>query len=98
LGLAADVVKRIYLIGVGSVAPSVVRDAAMVVFAYIFSGLRDSSVVSLDTSDVELTDYSIRARLSYEKGRPASQGLPVDYTGGADIPLALIHRWADVRG
>jgi hypothetical protein len=47
---------------------------------------------------VELTDYSIRARLSYVKGRPASQELPVDYTGGADSPLALIHRWADVRG
>jgi hypothetical protein len=98
MGLPAHVVQRIYLLGMVAVAPSVVRDAAMVVFAYIFSGLRDSSVVSLATSDVELTDSSVRARLSYVKGRPASQELPVEYIGGADSPLALIRRWADLRG
>jgi hypothetical protein len=81
LGLPARILKQIYEVGISSAETSVVRDAAMVIFAYVLSSLRDSSVVSIAAADVEVTDCCVRARLSYVKGRPASREQPVEYTG-----------------
>jgi hypothetical protein len=78
LGLSARVLKKIYNVGMSSADIPVVRDAAMVIFAYVLSGLRDSSVVSIAAADVEVTDCCVRARLSYVKGRTASREQPVE--------------------
>ena len=100
LGLPPVVVKKIWALGMSTDNLGTLRDALMVVFAYSLSGLRDSSVVSVATSDVRLTASGINVLLSFVKGKHASRESPISLHASdcGDRILDLLHRWADRRG
>jgi hypothetical protein len=97
MGLAANVLKQIFTLGMTSLDVAIVRDTTMVLFSYILSGFHESSVVSLETANVEPGVDFVRARLNFVKGRPASLEQPVGWTGDRDSPLALVRQWASMR-
>lgn len=74
---------------------SVLRDCALCVFAYCLNGLRESSVSSLETRNVTLTESCIVTRLSVVKGQPASrvQAVRYDRLGTLHSPVDLFRRW-----
>ena len=100
LGLPRVVVNKSWALGMSTDDLGTLRDASTVVFAYYLSGIRDSSVVSVATSDVRLTASGINDLLSFVKGKLASRESPISlhasYCG--DGLLDLLHRWADRRG
>ena len=99
-GVPASIVQRIWALGMETSSLSLLRDAAIVLFAYLLNGLRESSVASLKTSNIILTESNIVARLSVVKGQQAS-GVPVvayARLGSLHSPLDLWKRWAGARG
>lgn len=76
-----------------------IRDAAVVLFAYCLNGLRDSSVLSIKTFDVNLDNEKIIARLSVVKGKQASRQQLVRYDRLGDLPspVDLWLRWHSCR-
>jgi len=99
-GVPASVVQRVWGLGMRSATTSVVRDAAMCVFAYCFNGLRESSVASLESRHVHLSPEEMKVRLTVVKGREASLVPLANYTrlGELSSPLDLWLRWAGCRG
>lgn len=59
------------------------------VFAYCMNGLRDSSVMSLLASNVELRNDEVVARLTVIKGKPASRVRLVKYRHMSEAPSPI---------
>lgn len=99
-GLSCSIMQRIWGLGMSSYVPQTVRDCAACVFAFCFNGVRDSSVMSIRSSNVSLTRLSMRARLSVVKGKVASGVSSVEYhrVGTITSPLDLFLRWDSLRG
>lgn len=99
-GVSASLLQQIWGLGMKTSSVSLLRDAALCVFAYCLNGLRESSVVSLPAANVNLTESFVVARLSVVKGQPASQVQTVRYDrlGPLLSPLDLWHRWHIARG
>lgn len=74
--------------------PTTIRDCALVVFAYSFNGLWESSVLSLKSCRVSLQGRSAFAKCIVWKGRITDREKLVAYhpTSGAGSPLALFER------
>jgi hypothetical protein len=99
LGVSASIIQLVWTAGMCPDAVlSTVRDCTAVVLGFCL-GLRESSVLSLQTTDVEITAHSIRLRLSVLKGRAASRVQQVAYhrTGDFASPLDLFSKWGAVR-
>lgn len=99
-GVPASVMKQIWALGMDTEEISVVRDAAVTLFAFCVNGLRESSVLSLEHRYVVFSDDRITARLSVVKGQSASrvQSVAYDRVGDMASPLDLWWRWKQVRG
>jgi hypothetical protein len=74
----------------------VIRDAAAVVVAYVL-GLRESSVMSLPTGNVTITNERMTMHLVLAKGRALRHATPAIYvrTGAAGLPspIDLVQLW-----
>lgn len=99
-GIPATVVQQICAFGIATDSLPLLRDAAVCCFSYCMNGLRESSVVSLETSKVSFPEDGLVARLSVVKGQPASQAPLVAYhrAGVWNSPLDLWLRWKHARG
>lgn len=99
LGLSAAILKEIWTLGMQTVDLATLRDAAMVVFSYVMSGLRDSSVVSIESNLAALTAAKLQVQLSYVKGKPASRVAPVALHAAdcGDRLMDLFLRWHRLR-
>lgn len=96
VGIPAEVIHAVYDLGMRSEDACTIRDSAMMVFAYAFNGLRDSSVASLRACDVRIGDDDATATLRVVKGRRASSELPVKYSrvpGQEGSPVDILQRW-----
>lgn len=101
VGVSASVVQAIWGFGMQTGDPSKLRDAAMVMFAYCFNGLRESSVLTLRADNVELQGDQMMARLSFVKGQIASHVPLVRYhrmVQALPSPVDLWLRWKNARG
>ena len=101
IGVAASVVQGIWRVVMQTGDPSRLRDVAMVMFAYCFNGLRESSVLILRADQVELHVNEMVARLSFVKGQMESHVPLVRYHRIAQAhasPLDLCLRWKHARG
>jgi hypothetical protein len=99
LGISASTVQLVWTAGMCPDAVlSTVRDCTAVVLAFCL-GLRESSALSIQTTDVEHSENFVRLRLSVLKGRAVSRVQPVAYhrTGDFASPLDLFHKWHAVR-
>lgn len=104
-GLSASQMCTIWEYAMQSTERKTVRDAAILMFAYCFNGLRESSVASMKFSDTEISDDSMTCRLSVLKGRSASRVSLVRFTAageslsshGQPSPLDLKRRWINMR-
>lgn len=100
-GIPATVVQAVWGLGMSTRTPSTLRDCALVVFAYCLNGLRDSSVISLLSANVNISGTEMVARLSRVKGRASSQVPLVRYERSHSergSPLDLWLRWYHARG
>lgn len=68
---------------------SLLRDTAIMMFAYCMNGLHDSSVTSLLASNVELGNHEVGARLTVVKGKPASRVQLVKYRRMSKVPSPI---------
>lgn len=87
-GIPAPLDQQIW----GSVMPTTdpsLRDAAACVFAYCFHGMRDSSVMSIVAENFEIGEEYSTARISFLKGRAASQGALVCYARWSALPSPI---------
>lgn len=98
-GLSSEQVQRIWGMGMATSLAQTVRDCAVCVFAFCFNGLLDSSVMSIQTKDVQSDHMRIRTRLSIVKGKRASREQFVEYyrVGALTSPLDLLLRWENMR-
>lgn len=105
IGLSAEQMHKLWEMGMNATHKSIVRDAAMCLFAYCFNGLRESSVASMRVQDVSFTDQSMICRLCVVKGRQASRVPLVGFTVHNDLSpwhkkssaLDLWRRWSGMR-
>jgi hypothetical protein len=99
-GVPADVIQAVWVNGMQSALPDVIREAAAVVTAYVL-GLRELSVMSLPTENVTITEDRMILRLVLVKGRPLRHATPATYvrTGTAGLPssIDLVQRWMACR-
>jgi hypothetical protein len=83
-----------------SALPDVIRDAAAVVTAYVL-GLRESSVMSLPTENVMISEDRMAVHLVLVKGRPLRRATPATLvrtgTAGLPSPIDLVRRWMACR-
>jgi hypothetical protein len=83
-----------------SALPDVIRDAAAVVTACVL-GLRESSVMSLPTENVTITEDRMTVHVVLGKGRPLRYATPATYvrtgTAGLQSPTDLVPRWMASR-
>lgn len=101
LGLPATIMQQVWFDGMAENADArAVRDASMLVLSYCLNGLRESSVLSLQTANVALSTESISARISIVKGKMASEVAPVSYARLSSFALTidLWPRWSSIRG
>jgi integrase len=101
VGLSAAVMRRILVLGLQTPVPALVRDAALVMFMFLF-GCRASTAVSVRGSDLDVTDARMTAVLVHRKGKRTQDPLVLDYdrnpaVGFASSPLALLRRWTSMR-
>lgn len=98
-GLSADILQRIWALGMSSDDRDTVRECAACVFAFCFNGLRESTVMSVLCQNVTLTDDGIHVRVSMCKGREASHEQLLGYhrTGDMTSPIDVIRRWMTIR-
>lgn len=89
LGVSASTVQRIWGLGMGTTSSTLLRDAAICVFAFCLNGVQESSLISLLTSNVEIDANTLTARLSVVKGQAASRVPLVSYSRFSDLPSPL---------
>jgi integrase len=78
-----------------------VRDAALVVFMFLF-GCRASTAVTLRSSDVDVSADTVTVVLVNRKGKRTQDPLVLTYERNPAIefsasPLAVLRRWSDMR-
>ena len=66
----------------------IVRDCAIVLWAYCFNGLRDSSVATQLSTYVSMNGQRVTARLSMVKGRSVIEFALISYDRPSDLPSA----------
>jgi hypothetical protein len=89
LGVSASITQLVWTAGMcPDVVLSTVHDCTAVALAFCL-GLRESLVLSLQTTDVELTSHFIRLRLSVLKGRAACRVQQVAYHQTGDFASRL---------
>ena len=99
-GIPAEYVQRMWCLGMTTESLPTLRDCAVCVFAFCFNGLRESSVLSMQTAGVRIDEPVMSARLCVVKGRQASKEQLVAYhrLSSFSSPLDLLHRWNQARG
>lgn len=106
IGLSAATVRTFWSKGMEDQAVfSVIRDAALIVFSFIF-GLRESSVLEVKMDDIfELDDGKMEVMIRKLKGRTENEAVkrgprvyecPFPFDG--DKPLAIITKYVSLRG
>jgi hypothetical protein len=101
VGLPAGLVRLILVLGLETPVPTLVRDAALVLFMFLF-GCRASTAVGVRGSDLEVTDVRATAVLIHRKGKRTQDLLVLDYDRNPEVdfassPLALLRRWSSMR-
>ena len=98
-GISSQVMQQVWGMGMYTQSPSLLRDAAVCLFAYVMNGLRESLVMTITVEDVELSDEVMSARLSKVKGKAASRAQLVSYKRWSNVPgpIELWTRWSHAR-
>jgi integrase len=101
VGLPAAVMRQILVLGLETPVPTLVRDAALMLFLFLF-GCRASTTVSMRRSDLEVNDARATAVLVHRKGKRTQDPLVLEYDRNPAVPfgnspLALLRRWASMR-
>ena len=98
-GISSQVMQQVWGTDMSTQSPSLLRDAAVCLFAYAMNGLRESSVMTITVGDVELSDEVMSARLSKVKGKAASRAQLVSYKRWSNVPgpIELWTRWSHAR-
>ena len=98
-GISSQVMHQVWGMGMSTQSPSLLRDAAVCLFAYVMNGLRESSVMTVTVENVDLSDEVISARLSKVKGKAASRAQLVSYKRWSNVPgpIEVWKRWSHAR-
>jgi hypothetical protein len=90
--------RRILVLGLETPVPTLVSDAALVLFMFLF-GCSASTAVSVRGCDLEVSDARLTAVLVHRKGMQTYDPMALDYDRNpaavfASSPLALLRRWS----
>jgi integrase len=101
VGLSAAVMRQILVLGLATPVPTLVRNAALILFMFLF-GCRASTAVSMRRSDLEVTEARATAVLVHRKGKRMQDHLVLEYDRNTAVsfensPLALLRRWVSMR-
>ena len=98
-GISAAVVRQIWKLGMDTESLSMLRNTSACLFAFCLNGLRESSVVSLPVTNVEISSSRLSVRLTVVKGKQASREQLIDYHRYSEqpSPIDLWCRWRDMR-
>jgi site-specific recombinase XerD len=88
--------RRVLNFGMETSIPTLVRDASMVMFMFVF-GCRAYTAVSLRDADIDVTDERVTAVLVHRKGKRKRDPLVLQYDQNptkvfARSPLALLRQ------
>jgi hypothetical protein len=86
IGLPAAVMRQILVLGLATPVPTLVRDAVLILFLFLF-GCRASTAVSMRRSDLEVTDARATAVLVHPKGKRTHDPLVLEYDRNPAVPF-----------
>jgi hypothetical protein len=101
VGLPAALMRCVLALGLDTPVPTLVRDAAMVMFLFLFR-CRASTAVGLLDSDLTVTDARVMVVFVHRNGKRTGDPLVLYYDRSPEAnfvssPLALLDRWSRMR-
>jgi hypothetical protein len=101
VGLSAALIRRVLSLGLQTPVPTLVRDAAMALFMFLFRGC-ESAAGRLRDSDLIVTEERVTAVLVHGKGKRTQDPLVLHSDRSpavafANSLLALLYRWSRLR-